>query len=544
MKSSKEPAAGGRILVVDDNPEWRRMLGGLLSDVGYKVALAADEYDAMRQLKSAPFHIAIVDLRLDEADESNRAGITLAAQMQEFMPELAIIMLSGYADVESVIDVRRPHDGMPIAVDFLEKDEVGALLPRIAEAFAQEARVNPALEIELRSPLEWDLFRESIKGMDRLDEQHSRTEIEDVLQRIFHEVDYVIVSLLADGIGGGMILLASPRRRGVVRTDTVVKLGPQDRIKRESENYDQFVAHHVREARHTQRVATRTTANYGGIAYSLVGAAGASLQRFRTKYHDASPATIQRIVHNLFSGTCRPWYTHTMQMQSTAESLHAKYVQWLRLDRRKLDRAVFDLAAQREENDLVFTDEDRYRLSTIRIRGHDDAELAPPLDQFLSPFPYDGPFCYTHGDLHEDNVLVDNLNQTWLIDFYHTGLAHPLRDFAMFESAIKFDLMNSDVELFDLMEWEKAINGTGGFLSRPIYDSPSCEALLKAENLVLFLRSLIPEILPDSSFADYQIALYYHALKAMTLRKKLKEIKRRQHALVSASILADIIQFS
>ena len=77
----------------------------------------------------------------------------------------------------------------------------------------------------------------------------------------------------------------------------------------------------------------------------------------------------------------------------------------------------------------------------------------PGLDQpFLNPvrwfqqnrrWPTSLYTCYTHGDLHSQNILLDDNGQAWLIDFYRTGAGHILRDLIELETDIKFNLLDT-----------------------------------------------------------------------------------------------------
>lgn len=52
------------ILVVDDNPEIREIIQILLSSEGYQVTQAADGGSALKELKSAPFDLIILDIMM------------------------------------------------------------------------------------------------------------------------------------------------------------------------------------------------------------------------------------------------------------------------------------------------------------------------------------------------------------------------------------------------------------------------------------------------------------------------------------------------
>ncbi|NOK57759.1 MAG: hypothetical protein GFH27_549287n63 [Chloroflexi bacterium AL-W] len=48
--------------------------------------------------------------------------------------------------------------------------------------------------------------------------------------------------------------------------------------------------------------------------------------------------------------------------------------------------------------------------------------------------------CLCHGDLHGRNILVDDHNRFWLIDFARVERSHALCDFVELETDIKFNL--------------------------------------------------------------------------------------------------------
>ena len=70
---------------------------------------------------------------------------------------------------------------------------------------------------------------------------------------------------------------------------------------------------------------------------------------------------------------------------------------------------------------------------------------APNLYQFykedldkLPPLTGDYPFSFVHGDLNGANVIVDERDNVWLIDFFHTHRGHVLKDFAKLENDLLY----------------------------------------------------------------------------------------------------------
>jgi two-component system, OmpR family, response regulator len=53
-------AADQHILIVDDEPEVRRLLRWLLEDEGYTIAEAVDGVDGLAQLRASPYRLVVL----------------------------------------------------------------------------------------------------------------------------------------------------------------------------------------------------------------------------------------------------------------------------------------------------------------------------------------------------------------------------------------------------------------------------------------------------------------------------------------------------
>jgi len=126
-------AEGTKILFVDDVADWRKMLSGLLSDHGYEVRAVESQEKAQQALKEEPFALAILDKRLDETDEENAEGLTLARYISENYPQMPVIVLTGYGTLEDVAIAQKPDErGKRLASAFVEKNRLDEL-PAIVE---------------------------------------------------------------------------------------------------------------------------------------------------------------------------------------------------------------------------------------------------------------------------------------------------------------------------------------------------------------------------------------------------------------------------
>lgn len=163
--------APGRVLIVDDLPDWRTTLSGLLRVGGYNVQVASTMEEALSLLKQEYFHVAILDIRLDETDERNKDGLVLMHQINRKFPLTAIIILTGYADVKMVRDALQPDaDGVSPAFSFLEKSEVELLPNHVERAYQNTITKNvsdliaqgESEKVEFKSSIRWDFQRSNV----------------------------------------------------------------------------------------------------------------------------------------------------------------------------------------------------------------------------------------------------------------------------------------------------------------------------------------------------------------------------------------------
>src|SRR3990172_12680460 len=91
-----------RVLVVDDDENFRTMLLDLLETSGYMAQGAEDGETALALLREVIFDLLMVDLRMP-----GMGGIELIRQANSLQPHAPVIILTGYADKESVIEAAR-----------------------------------------------------------------------------------------------------------------------------------------------------------------------------------------------------------------------------------------------------------------------------------------------------------------------------------------------------------------------------------------------------------------------------------------------------
>ncbi|HET7746537.1 MAG TPA: response regulator, partial [Vicinamibacteria bacterium] len=133
-----------RILVVDDEPSMREMLGIMLGKEGYDVVLADSRAMAAAVLARAPVDMVITDVKLGDGD-----GIEILRHVKAASAETAVVVMTAYGSTETAVAALKlgAHDYLikPFDVDELKIVVRNALEKRRLE------EENVRLKAELRT---------------------------------------------------------------------------------------------------------------------------------------------------------------------------------------------------------------------------------------------------------------------------------------------------------------------------------------------------------------------------------------------------------
>jgi len=91
-----------RILVVDDEEIIRATLSRDLAEAGFDVATAFDVASALDYLRQEPVDLVITDLVMEDGD-----GIELLKGVRTLRPEVSVMILTGFGDLNSAIEAVR-----------------------------------------------------------------------------------------------------------------------------------------------------------------------------------------------------------------------------------------------------------------------------------------------------------------------------------------------------------------------------------------------------------------------------------------------------
>ncbi|MFZ0952819.1 MAG: sigma-54 dependent transcriptional regulator [Candidatus Sulfotelmatobacter sp.] len=112
----------GKLLIVDDELSVRDSLGKWFCEEGYEVATTESASDALTRMAEQRWDVALVDIKMHGTD-----GIELQRRMHEVDPELIVIIMTGYASVETAVTALK-NGAYDYVTKPLDPDEIAHLV--------------------------------------------------------------------------------------------------------------------------------------------------------------------------------------------------------------------------------------------------------------------------------------------------------------------------------------------------------------------------------------------------------------------------------
>ncbi|MBO1079506.1 sigma-54-dependent transcriptional regulator [Roseomonas haemaphysalidis] len=139
------------VLIVDDEPDIRALIEGILSDEGYETRGAQNSDTALAAFRARRPSLVILDIWLQN---SRLDGLGILEAMQREEPQVPIVMISGHGTIETAVQAIQQG-----AYDFIEKPFKSDRLILIVERALEAARLKREVsELRLRAGAETELL--------------------------------------------------------------------------------------------------------------------------------------------------------------------------------------------------------------------------------------------------------------------------------------------------------------------------------------------------------------------------------------------------
>lgn len=419
-----------RILLVDEDPVARVSYQALLMEWGYDPVLAmgrgvALQNDARIKAQEHRCSLALIDLRLmDNDDQADFSGLNLAKEMNANFP-ITPIILSGYP---SVLALRMLNETQNIP--FIGKqDRRSEMQVKLDEIAAKVCAAKRNMQFTETDILDEFLQSEIIRQMGAYANQ-----ITNVLARLFPEAKTLRFERL---ISPGSSVSSATRPNSIVlkvyeddKEACIVKMARTSKIKKEADNFRRYILRKFTEGLNLQQIGKEKLAwDIGGIAYTYQG--GKNARTFTNYYKERDIADIREVLSDFFLEIWGKYYKggryDPPPLEKTDTSLYALYTTTWGDDWHQKVREISPQTLKHLESILR-----TFGLPQPLKWLEDKLSSGDPEFQQVSNILT----AITHGDLHGDNLLVDNRKNIGVIDYERTGEGHALQDFIELEADI------------------------------------------------------------------------------------------------------------
>ena len=114
-----------KVLLVDDEPHFVKLLAERLEGRGFNVETAGGGSEAIDKAKGEPYDAIVLDLLMPDMD-----GLETLKQLKEMNPDLQVILLTGHGTIDKGVEAMKLG-----AMDFVEKPaDFQELLEKIRKA--------------------------------------------------------------------------------------------------------------------------------------------------------------------------------------------------------------------------------------------------------------------------------------------------------------------------------------------------------------------------------------------------------------------------
>ena len=166
------------VLVVDDDHDMRALLRDVLEEHGYKVTLAQNGQEALKNLREGEYPVVLTDLRMKGIQ-----GIELLAEIKRSFPDTNVVLMTAFGSVETALEAMKQG-----ASDYLMKPVKNDDLLRVTERSFREALLRSEIN-RLRREVNKEYSFSQILGKSK-----PMREIFDLIRRVADSPTNILIT--------------------------------------------------------------------------------------------------------------------------------------------------------------------------------------------------------------------------------------------------------------------------------------------------------------------------------------------------------------
>ncbi len=331
-----------------------------------------------------------------------------------------------------------------------------------------------------------------------------------ILHYLYRDSKSTAFVCLDGGFSGNVVLKAQTRDGyGQATAPTVVKIGARDPIARERAAFER-----VQEVLGNSAPAIVDFAEFaerGGIKYRYAAMTDGKVKTFQKIFSETDDVeTLKKVLETVFTRQLGKFYDAAIQENLNLLEYYdfqSKYADSVRQKTSELAEVLPDGSLKIHDGIVV----ENVSLFYERDLQH--------LKEQTATLRY---VSWLHGDLNGANIIIDEAQNVWLIDFFHTHRGHALKDLIKLENDILFiftkienssDLLlatSATDWLFDIHDLAAPLKSIPNELAQDIHFKKSLE-------VIRYLRSLYGRIIElDRDPYQFFVAALRYAMHTLS----------------------------
>ena len=376
--------------------------------------------------------------------------------------------------------------------------------------------------------------RELRNGIDKLlhvtveDDGEWRPEWDAIIRRLYHDCRSVTLTPLHGGFMSSTFKAVAYDHAGRRTLPSVVKIGPTALTEREQQANRDYVSRFILN-NGTTLLGDAQYGDWAGLRYNFLGVNGpeSRLVWLYDQYLQRPVPEVMALFERLFTRVLKPWYAQPKWEQVFLFRDHTPL---------RLFPTVVETAEQ-----LFGTSAD-----SPDFECHELGVRLPNPFRFLK---YEYPrragesrLWYTavcHGDLNLRNVLVDERDNLYVIDFSETQPRNVVSDFARLEPVLKFEMtrLDNDEDVRRLVEFEEGLTSVTALDQPPPFRYRGDDPLVARAHagITLLRRFADRATLFEVDIVPYWLAMLEWTYSVICYRQV--SVRHKRYAACSAALI-------
>ncbi|MDD5508569.1 MAG: anti-sigma factor antagonist [Bacteroidales bacterium] len=358
-----------------------------------------------------------------------------------------------------------------------------------------------------------------------------------IARDLYRSSSKLILTPIHGGFSASTFFADSFDWHGRRQLPSVLKIAGKMIIDREEANYNEYVKKYILN-NSTTIFGTSTFQEWKGLCISFVGITGpdSHIRWLTNHYRERTAEELLPLFDKIFTHILKPWYG-----QPRLEVIHP----YRDHDPR---RVFFPNLCRDAEEEFGISSKEKYIWLPEMKR-----EIVNPYWFLENIFEQRRDYkklwyrCITHRDLNMQNILLDEIENVYIIDFSETGIGNAVADFARLEPILKIEMsrISSENDLSQLIGFEQGLLEPDSMEMVPSFRYQGNDPnVYKAYRVICRLRHYADVVtLFEKDLEPYLLAVLEWTLPVVSY-KGVDKLRKRYSACSAALICEKILSIS